>query len=98
MSRYCGNMDGGPILKAAEHWRSVALERDGSVFKDRSLWNLENLRALERHYVENLDTGEGSFLEKLNAQLDPASPAAKQLAAEITWAMLLCPSNITPRN
>lgn len=49
---------------------------------------------MNRYFVENLDTGTGTFLEKLQAQLAPASPGTKRLAAEMLWLLLLFPNNI----
>jgi 5-methylcytosine-specific restriction enzyme B len=98
MSRYCGGIDSGPILNAAAHWRDVALLSEGSVFGDQRLWTVENLEALDRHFVQNLDEGDRGFMEKLKEQLGPTPPAAKQLAAEMMWLMYLCPSSLTVRH
>lgn len=96
MSRYCGNMNASPILTAAEHWKDVALRADGSVFGNDKLWAVENLNALDKFFIQNLDEGEGNFLGKLSKQLEPTAGPVKQLAAEMMWFMLLCPSNIGP--
>lgn len=93
MSRYCPPHDFGAVFEAAEHWRRQALESDGSVFSDPALWTSEHVESLITHFVDNLDEGEGQFLEKLKDQLQPAGPEAKQLAAEMMWLMRLCPSN-----
>lgn len=98
MSRYCGEVNAEPIFSAAAHWRDVAMLREGSVFSDRKLWTVQNLELLDRHFVQNLDEGDRGFTEKLEAQLAPTSPAAKQLAAEMMWLLYLCPSSITPRH
>ena len=95
MSRYCGDVDPEPILKAAEHWCSQALRTDGSVFSEKALWQLKHLEALDQYYVNNPDDTERTFLEKLKEQLAPTTPETKQLVAEMLWLMLLCPSNIT---
>ena len=58
MSRYCAEINTGPILGAAERWRERALLSDSSVFTDRPLWKLEGLQALERYFVQNPDEGE----------------------------------------
>src|SRR5687767_347952 len=76
-------------LQAAAIWKRRCLENDGSVFSDRSLWTKENVDYLDRYFVQNLDYGEGNFWSKLEAQLRPAPPPAKQLAAEIFWVMYL---------
>ncbi len=94
MSRYCGERESKAILKAAENWRQSGLLTDGSIFSERSLWKLEHLQALDQYCMNQLDDGEGNFFEKLSTQLTPTVPEVKQLAAELLWVMLLCPSNI----
>ena len=99
MSRYCGpNSGADKILAAAERWKNVALLNDGSVFSDRQLWTLDGMETLETHFIKNLDEGQGSYWEKLRLQLEKTSPSVKQLAAEMNWLMLLCPSNIQPHS
>ena len=93
-----GPTNSAPILDAAEHWRRQALELNGSVFSSSPIWTQEHIESLITHFVENLDLGEGNFSEKLERQLATAEPEAKQLAAEMMWVMLLCPSNtLAPR-
>lgn len=77
------------VLEAAHEWRDRCLLDDGSVFTERHLWTLENLDYLDRYFIQNLDAGEGGFLTKLESQLSPAPPEAKQLAAEILWVLYL---------
>lgn len=95
MSRYCGEHNSEPILRAATHWRQQCLEKDGSVFSVQALWRAENFEALERYYIGQPEEGERGFFEKLKDQLSPTTPDVKKLAAEMLWVMLLCPSNIT---
>ena len=83
------------MLNAAEHWRDVALLRDGSVLTGHQAWALEGLEQLDHCFVQNVDEGQGGFLDKLRSQLAPTLPTTKQLAAELLWLMLLCPSNIS---
>ncbi len=94
MSRYCGDKDTKAILEAAEHWRHKGLLTDGSIFSEKSLWQLEHLKSLDQYFINQLDEGEGNFFDKLSAQLAPTVPEVKQLTAEILWVMFLCPSNI----
>lgn len=96
MARYCGEDNSEFILEAADQWKQRCLLEQGSVFSERKLWNLDNLAQLETYFVNQLDAGEGDFFEKLEKQLELATPEAKQLAAEMLWVMLLCPSNIGP--
>jgi len=78
-----------PVLRAATLWRDECLLGDGSVFSDKNLWTSENLSHLDRYFVQNLDEGEGNFWLKLESQLAPAPPEAKQLAAEMFWMMYI---------
>lgn len=94
MSRYCGEKNPDPILKAAEHWKSVALLRGGSVLSEKSLWTRKNFEAIDQYYVRRPNEGRGRFHEKLKDQLAPAEAAVKQLVAEMLWLMYLCPSSI----
>lgn len=82
------------ILSAAAGWARNCLINDGSVFSGASLWTPSGLNEMETYYIDRLDAGSGNFLEKLQQQISPASPEAKQLAAEMMWVMLLFPSNI----
>ena len=97
MSRYTDLAFLEPVLRAAERWRDEALIGDNSVFTNRTLWSLENLRLLEEYYVNNPDDGEGTYYDKLEGQLRDASSEIKQLAAEMMWVMMLAPSNITAK-
>ena len=96
MSRYCVDHDSSPILEAAQRWCREALESNGSLFSDKALWTPEHIDQLMVHFVDNPEEGEGLFLDKLKSQLQASSPEAKQLAAEMLWLILLCPSNTRP--
>ncbi|MEX2365425.1 MAG: hypothetical protein WD601_02385, partial [Pseudohongiellaceae bacterium] len=95
MARYCGNKDPEALLDAAQTWLKQCLQQGQSVFSDRVLWTLSNFQTLETHFSNNLDEGEGDFFDKLETQLSECKPEVKQLAAELMWLMLLCPSNIS---
>lgn len=94
MSRYCGEKNPDAVLKAAQHWKSVALLGAGSVLTEKALWTRENFEAIDQYYVMRPDEGDGRFLEKLQEQLAPTDAAVKQLAAEMLWLMYLCPSSV----
>lgn len=95
MARFCGGQDAEPKIKAASQWREKCLVGNGSVLSDGQLWTKDNVSALDKYFVNNLDEGEGDFFEKLERQLEPTEPEVKQLAAEMLWLMLLCPSNVS---
>jgi 5-methylcytosine-specific restriction protein B len=95
MSKHHPNRDPVPILEAAAGWAARCLAEDGSVLAEgESLWTLEYLDQLDRAFVQNLEEGEGSFLEKLQKQLISATPPARRLMAEALWALMLFQSNI----
>lgn len=95
MSRFNPHHDEAPIHQAARAWTEACLLQEGSALAPgKQLCTPAHLDELHRHFVQNLDEGEGNFLEKLQAQLRPSSPEAKQLMAELLWLMLLFPTNI----
>jgi 5-methylcytosine-specific restriction protein B len=98
VSRFCGEKNTAPILAAAARWRDVALLGEGSVLTDQRVWTGQALDALDRYFVQNLDEGEGSFIEKLRHQIADAPPVGKKLAAEMMWLMYLCPSGTYARH
>lgn len=78
-----------PVLEAAARWREDCLLGSGSIFTSESLWTRENAEALQKHYSQNLDEGEGDFFQKFESQLADAPPEAVMLAAEILWVIYL---------
>lgn len=96
MSRYNPRHDIGPLLGAAEQWKSRCLLQDGSLLTDAMLWTPEYLDELEQHYVRNPQEGGDSFTDKLKYQLANASPEAIRLMAELHWLLLVFSANIKP--
>lgn len=83
------------IYEVAERWKRDCLIDDTSILRPgESLWTLDHVQELVEHFVEKPDTGSGDFLGKLEMQLAPTSPQAKQLAAEMLWLMLLFPARM----
>jgi len=60
------------------------------------LWTLENLKALDIHFIQQPDASENNYLEKLETQLALTAPKVKKLTAGMLGVMFLCPSNLTP--
>lgn len=79
------------ILDAAQTWRDRCLIGDGSLFSNEHLWTSEGFAQIHKHYVENLEEGEGTFLAKLRHQVRGSSSEAKKLLAEMLWVILLFP-------
>lgn len=96
MARFCGEKETASKFNAAEKWKNKCLLANGSIFSEDAVWSVDNISALNQYFVNNLDEGEGDFFSKLEAQISPTEPEVKQLAAEMMWVMLLCPSNIGP--
>lgn len=95
MSKFIGSRNPTLILDAADRWKHVALMGDGSIFSRNPVWTVNGLNGLTQYFVNNLDTGSGNFFDKLREQLAPTDPVVMQLAAEMNWVMLLCPSNVS---
>lgn len=95
MARYSPPHNSAPIVAAAQQWIDRCLIVDGSVFSNEEIWTAANFEALDRFVVERPDAGDGSFYEKLELQVADAPPGARKLMAEMLWALLLFPSNIT---
>jgi 5-methylcytosine-specific restriction enzyme B len=76
MARYNPHHDSAAVHAAARHWATLCLAGDRSVFVEHeNLWTPSILAELDRLFVQNLDEGEGTFLEKLKGQLQTGSAA-----------------------
>jgi 5-methylcytosine-specific restriction enzyme B len=95
MSRYCGEVDPAPVLKAAAHWKAVALQGKKSVLSADELWTEDNIASLDKHFVRTPDLSDDGLFEKLERQLAPTAASVKRLVAEMFWLLYLCPSSIT---
>lgn len=85
------------ILDAAKRWKQRCLLGGGSLFTDEPLWTSRNFDQLRIHFVENPDEGSEPFYEKLRRQLGPATPEAKRLWSEMTWAFYLIVRDVKPK-
>ena len=85
-----------PILDAADCWRRQCLLDGGSLFDGEPLWTADYFAELQRYFVDRPDEGSRSFEEKLRDQLEPASPQARRLWAEITWLYYLLVISVRP--
>ena len=91
MSRYNPHQPNAHLTyEAVEYWRDHCLLRDGSVFSNENLWKKSIFQNdFQQHFIENLDAGEGKFIEKLQGQFKQSTPAAKKLLAETLWILYL---------
>lgn len=94
MALYTYHHDAPTIAAAGRQWAASCLVRDTSVLGEAALATLENLRELQRCFIERPDDGAGTFYDKLRLQMQDATPEACRLMAELLWALFLFPSNI----
>lgn len=88
----------GPTLEVARSWIDSSLIDDASLFAPgRELWTSALIKEVRTAFVDRPDMGDDNFITKFSGQLADCTAEAKQLAAEIMWALLLFPSNITAR-
>ena len=84
------------ILDAADRWKKECLLDGASLLGEEELWTRDRFKELKERFVENPIKGTGlSFEEKLRIQLEPASPEAKRLMAELFWVYYLAVASIT---
>jgi 5-methylcytosine-specific restriction enzyme B len=84
------------ILDAARTWIDRCLIEDRAIFGSAQRWTASTVTEVHTAFVDNPDAGEDSFLVKLRGQLKDITPEARALAAEMLWALLLFPSNMSP--
>ena len=90
MSRYCPH-DISAVLDAAAAWKERCLLSNGSILSTTALWSLEHLAEIQREVIDKPDEGSRNYLDKLKDQLESTSAAAKALAAEALWFLMLFP-------
>ena len=83
------------ILAAAKEWKQKCLLDGGSLFTGAQLWTREYFEELQTCFVERPDEGSDSFDDKLRRQLQPVSPEARRLWAEMTWVYYLIVKSVT---
>jgi len=84
-----------PVEAAARTVLDAGLRDGDSAFTPgQKVWTAAVADELNRCYVQHLDIGTGTFLEKLRSQLDGAGPLAVQLAAELLYLNVLPLSNV----
>jgi 5-methylcytosine-specific restriction protein B len=86
----------GPVERAARAVLDAGLRDGDSAFTPgRAIWTAEVAEALDGAYVQRIDRGSGTFLQKLRSQLDGANPRAVQLCAELLYLNVLPLSNVS---
>ena len=74
------------VYEAAQKWVDCALRADGSLFTpDEAIWTSQGLGELRERFLDQPDVGEGSFYDKLKAQLENSPPEVYQLVGEVLY-------------
>jgi 5-methylcytosine-specific restriction protein B len=85
------------IIEAAQKWIGDCLVDDGSLFSSDKLWTLENVKEVRAAFVDHPDPGKDSFMVKLKRQMGNSSSPAQHLMAEMLWAILIFPNNVSAK-
>lgn len=96
MARQLNFRDLTPTLTAARRWIDQCLVEDGSLLGGGKLWTTPLIEEVRAAFVDHPDAGEDNFITKLRGQMDRASPAGRQLMAEMMWVLLLFTSKTGP--
>jgi 5-methylcytosine-specific restriction enzyme B len=79
-----------PFYSAAQAFVDAALKGSDSIFTPgQPIWSNANVRELYRRFVETPDESDRDFLAKFKDQLNGATSAIYQLAAELIYVHLL---------
>src|SRR5262245_5643802 len=96
MARQSKNNNLAPVIAAYQQWIHDCLIGDGSILSSDKLWTPEHVAEVRKAFVDNPDLGKQSFQDKLKGQMKNASHPAQKLVAEMLWALLVFPVNVTP--
>lgn len=82
------------IYEIASIWLNECLFNDGSLFwPDREVWTRDNLDSFWTAFAENLDEGQGSFVQKWAQQLSGQSDDVHRMAVEVSAIYCLFPAS-----
>jgi hypothetical protein len=76
------------IYSAAAEFHDRCLRVDGSLFTDRRIWTVEALQSIDTR-ISLADIGSGSWLDKLEVQVEVLGADEILLAAEMVFVLLL---------
>ena len=78
------------VYAAAQKWVDCALREDDSLFTPgKPIWSSRWLKELRERFLDQPDVGQGSFYDKLEAQLADSPPEVYQLMGEALYAQFL---------
>jgi 5-methylcytosine-specific restriction protein B len=85
------------VFAAADEFRNRCLLQGGSLFlTGQSVWTPEHFQVLKEEFVDQPDTGAGSFWSKLKDQMSRCQPLDVVLMTEIFWIVQLPVTNLKP--
>ena len=78
------------VYAAAKSWVDCTLRSDGSLFTPgKQIWTRRWLGELHRRFLDKPDKSKGSFLDKLQRQLEGSPPEVYQLMGEVLYVHFL---------
>ncbi len=78
------------VYEAAQIWVDRALRSDDSLFTPgKPIWTRQTLKELRRRFMDNTDDLPGSFLDRLERQLEGSPPEIHQLMGEALYFYFL---------
>jgi 5-methylcytosine-specific restriction protein B len=90
---------GDAVYAAGQQFATECLRVDGSLFTPGArIWQSSVIDDFYGRFVVNANLGTGSFMEKLEAQLEGASDETIQLAAEALFFNYLCEDDTGPEH
>ncbi|MCW5649697.1 MAG: AAA family ATPase [Ramlibacter sp.] len=85
------------VFGAADEFKARCLLQGGSLFlTDQSIWTPEHFQVLKDEFVDQPDTGAGSFWSKLKDQMSRCQPMDVALMTEVFWIVQLPVTNLKP--
>ncbi|ARK79247.1 hypothetical protein BOC40_01480 [Burkholderia pseudomallei] len=96
MSRFNPHFDNAAIVfDAAEQFKQrCLLDQRSLLLDDLSIWTTDHFNALIHNFVEQPDTGNRRFYEKLADQMAACAPLDVALMTEVFWIVQLAPTNL----
>ena len=98
MSRFNPHHSNAPqVFQAAQEFKQQCLIDQKSLFlPGQSIWTTAHFQSLITHFVNQPNTGEGGFYDKLATQLSTCAPLDVALMTEIFWIVQLPATNLSP--
>ncbi|RZS81209.1 McrB family protein [Pigmentiphaga kullae] len=98
MSRFNPNhLNAAQVFQAAQDFKHQCLINQQSLFlPNQEIWTAPHFQSLTTNFVDQPDTGGGTFYQKLELQLATCTPLDIALMTEIFWIVQLPATNLRP--